>query len=99
EILYNKGFQRRKTPINNGNVNQFPNENQNMASTSLIQRLMAYKCEWCNKETSDLEVHHVRKLKDLKGKKWWERQMIARQRKTMVLCKRCHVDLHMGKLD
>ena len=51
------------------------------------------------KETSDLEVHHVRKLKDLKGKKWWEKQMIARQRKTMVLCKRCHVDLHTGKLD
>ncbi|MEH7186042.1 reverse transcriptase/maturase family protein [Bacillus toyonensis] len=99
EILYNKGFQRRKTPINNGNINQFPNENQNMAKTSLIQRLTAYKCEWCSKETSDLEVHHVRKLKDLKGKKWWERQMIARQRKTMVLCKRCHVDLHMGKLD
>ncbi|MEM5641056.1 hypothetical protein AAHB52_01065 [Bacillus toyonensis] len=45
------------------------------------------------------EVHHVRKLKDLKGKKKWEEFMIARRRKTLVLCKDCHVKLHAGKMD
>jgi predicted HNH restriction endonuclease len=45
-----------------------------------------------------VEVHHIRKLADLKGKSWWERQMIERKRKTMVLCRECHDELHAGKL-
>ena len=45
-----------------------------------------------------MEVHHVRKLKDLRGKQEWERQMIRRHRKTMVLCIGCHHKLHAGKL-
>ncbi|KAB2486552.1 hypothetical protein, partial [Bacillus sp. 196mf] len=55
--------------------------------------------EWCKAEEGSMEVHHVRKLKNLKGKKKWERQMIARNRKTMILCRKCHRDLHNGKLD
>ena len=66
--------------------------------TELGQRLRAQRCEWCRTQEGPIEVHHVRKLKDLQGKKEWERQMIARQRKTMVLCKACHADLHAGKL-
>ena len=31
------------------------------------------------------EVHHVRKLKDVKGKQGWEQIMIARKRKTMTV--------------
>lgn len=37
-------------------------------------------------------------MKDLKGKTEWEKRMIARKRKTMVLCKQCHVALHAGRL-
>jgi group II intron reverse transcriptase/maturase len=66
--------------------------------TELGRRLLAHQCEWCGTTKGSIEVHHVRKLKDLKGKKVWERQMIARRRKTMVLCKACHVDLHAGRL-
>jgi len=66
--------------------------------TELGQRLRANECEWCGTRQGPIEVHHVRKLKDLKGKSTWERQMIARRRKTMVLCKQCHVDLHAGRL-
>ncbi len=66
--------------------------------TSLEERLLADKCEYCGKE-EQCEVHHVRKLKDLKGKKKWEEFMIARRRKTLVLCKDCHVKLHAGKMD
>jgi hypothetical protein len=66
--------------------------------TELGQRLQAHRCEWCGQQEGPIEVHHVRKLSDLAGKKEWERQMIARQRKTMVLCKECHVDLHAGRL-
>lgn len=67
--------------------------------TSLIDRLLAEKCEWCGATGIPLEMHHIHKLKDLKGKKMWEQRMIARRRKTMALCVSCHHDLHNGKLD
>lgn len=62
-------------------------------------RLKACQCEWCGAENVELEIHHVKKLKDLQGKKTWEKRMIARKRKTMALCKACHTKLHAGKLD
>jgi group II intron reverse transcriptase/maturase len=68
------------------------------AKTELGQRLRANRCEWCGKTEGTMEVHHVRRLKDLKGKEVWEVHMIARRRKTMVLCENCHVDLHAGRL-
>lgn len=67
--------------------------------TSMIDRLLAEKCEWCAVSGVPLEMHHIRKLKDLQGKKKWEQRMIARRRKTMALCVSCHHDLHNGKLD
>ncbi|MFL0364679.1 hypothetical protein ACH0BF_16870 [Pseudobacillus sp. 179-B 2D1 NHS] len=67
--------------------------------TGLIKRLLAGQCEWCHATNVELEIHHVKKLKDLEGKKLWEKRMIERNRKTMALCKKCHVDLHNGKLD
>jgi len=67
-------------------------------NSDLIQRLLAQECEWCGRKDGQLEVHHVRRLKDLKGKAAWEVQMIARRRKTMILCLKCHHDLHNGKL-
>ncbi|MCA9912349.1 MAG: group II intron reverse transcriptase/maturase, partial [Anaerolineae bacterium] len=66
--------------------------------SDLVQRLLANECEWCGTTEGLMEVHHVRRLKDLKGKEPWEIQMIARRRKTMVLCRGCHHDLHNGKL-
>lgn len=67
--------------------------------TSLIERLLAEKCEWCGAENVPLEMHHVNKLKNLKGKKLWEQIMIAKNRKTIAMCVKCHHDLHNGKLD
>jgi hypothetical protein len=66
--------------------------------TELGQRLRASQCEWCGTTEGQMDVHHVRKLKDLCGKQEWERQMIRRHRKTMVLCSECHHKLHAGKL-
>lgn len=66
--------------------------------TELGQRLNANQCEWCGTQAGRMEVHHIRKLKNLEGKQEWERQMIRRKRKTMVLCKACHSALHAGKL-
>ena len=79
-------------------VDTIENTHKYFSRTSLNQRLEAKKCEFCGSENGPFEVHHVRKLKDLKGKPAWEKLMIARRRKTMVLCTNCHHKLHSGKL-
>jgi len=66
--------------------------------STLDQRLNADTCESCGKEKGHFEVHHVRKLKDLQGKEWWEQVMSYRKRKTLILCNECHDLLHAGKL-
>jgi len=66
--------------------------------STLEQRLNRNLCESCGKTGGYFEVHHVRKLKDLQGKEWWEQVMFARQRKTMVLCNECH-DLLQGAFE
>jgi RNA-directed DNA polymerase len=70
-----------------------------LSRTELISRLDAKVCEYCGTTEGNFEVHHIRKLKDIeKGTERWKVLMMARKRKTMVLCKSCHVKLHQGKL-
>ncbi|MBI1925535.1 hypothetical protein HYR99_14940 [Candidatus Poribacteria bacterium] len=69
--------------------------------SELIRRMNAKVCEYCGKTDLPTEVHHVRKLKDLKSKphlEHWEKVMIARNRKTLILCTECHHLLGAGKL-
>ena len=63
---------------------------------SLEARLKAHKCELCGAEGDNIifEIHHINKLKNLKGKEQWEMAMIARNRKTLVVCKDCHEKIH-----
>ncbi|MEO4835659.1 reverse transcriptase domain-containing protein, partial [Bacteroides uniformis] len=65
-------------------------------STSLMARLKACECEYCG-ATDNLKMVHVRKLKDLKGLKEWERFMIARKRKTLAVCEKCYRKIHGKK--
>lgn len=97
-LYYNEGFRHVKT-VACGKFDAIPNCHFRTSPNSLVKRLKACKCEWCGAETVDLEVHHIRKLSNLKGKAAWERAMIGRRRKTMVLCTTCHDLLHAGKLD
>ena len=63
--------------------------------TSLESRMKAKKCELCGTLTSQhYEVHHVNKLKNLKGKALWEIAMLGKRRKTLVVCRECHHDIH-----
>lgn len=62
---------------------------------SLEERLKAKVCELCGRTDAEhYELHHIHKVKDLKGKKEWERNMIAKRRKTLVVCKECHKKIH-----
>jgi hypothetical protein len=69
--------------------------------TELLKRLQANECELCG-STQQVEVHHIRKLADLNrlGRKEvprWMRVMMARRRKTLVLCRNCHEAIHSGQ--
>ena len=97
-VFYNEGF-KRKTTARTAGCDTLPNDLKYLGGTSLLDRLKARRCEICGAENVPLEMHHVRKLKDLQGKKYWESLMIARQRKTIAVCHECHRKIHYGKLD
>lgn len=70
------------------------------SKSQLIQRLLADECELCGSEEK-VEVHHIRKLADLKqpGRKekpLWVRRMAALHRKTLIVCSECHAAIHKG---
>jgi PHP family Zn ribbon phosphoesterase len=72
--------------------------------SELEKRLLAQICEMCGatRMTEQIEVHHIRALKDLnkytgREKPQWVKRMAARRRKTLVLCHTCHMDLHAGR--
>lgn len=72
--------------------------------SELEKRLLAQTCEICEatRLTTQIEVHHIRALKDLnkydgREKPLWVKIMAARRRKTLVLCRTCHDDLHAGR--
>ena len=98
-VFYNQGVRRNDKVIATENSDIIGRTNENRRYTRLTDRLQGHVCEFCGAETEDIEIHHIRKLKDLSGKAEWERHMIARKRKTMALCHSCHVKLHNGKLD
>lgn len=98
-FLYDDGFKKDKKGLTDANIDYLPKVYRNNNPTGLAARLKARRCEWCGAEDIPLEIHHVRRLKDLKGKARWEKLMIARKRKTMALCVPCHDQLHAGKLD
>lgn len=65
------------------------------STTTFENRLKAKKCELCgDTESEEYEIHHINKVKNLKGKELWEKVMIAKRRKTIVVCKKCHHKIH-----
>lgn len=71
--------------------------------TELLERLLANECELCGSRVR-VQVHHIRRLADLRRKDRaekpeWVKVMIARQRKTLVVCHTCHQAIHAGRLN
>jgi hypothetical protein len=67
----------------------------------LIQRLMIDECELCGSQDR-VQSHHVRKMADLKVRgrgaiPAWKQVMIARRRKTLMVCHHCHTAIHAGR--
>ena len=70
--------------------------------SELVERLKAQECELCGSQDK-IEVHHIKKLATLKrkgsAKLEWQKRMIARNRKTLIVCQKCHNSIHHGKYD
>ncbi len=75
-----------------------PTRNRN-GRTEILERLTADQCENCG-SNNGCQVHHVKKVSDLvkwKDRPDWADLMVIRSRKTLVLCMKCHTDLHAGR--
>jgi group II intron reverse transcriptase/maturase len=69
--------------------------------SELITRLLADACELCGSR-EHIEVHHIRKLADLqrpgrRERPRWVKRMAAMHRKTLVVCRSCHDNIHAGR--
>lgn len=74
---------------------------RHVSRNDLLTRLLAERCEMCG-SSEYIEVHHIRKLADLKksGRKEkppWVELMSSMRRKTLVVCKKCHDAIHAGQ--
>jgi len=69
--------------------------------SELEKRLLMDTCELCGSHEA-VEVHHIRALKDLhkpgqRERPLWMLKMAARRRKTLIVCRACHNDIHAGR--
>ena len=92
-----KGINR--TAKTKRDVDEIYNPIKHLSRSEITERLNAEECEYFRKTGGYFEVHHVRKMTDIKeGKELWEKVMIARNRKKIILCIECHDLQHAGKL-
>lgn len=97
---FNESLKKVEKPINNirDSYKYFYDK-----TAQLIVRLNAERCELCGSQ-ENIEVHHIRKLKDIKqkykkrGKQIpnWVLMMSKMNRKTLIVCEKCHNKIHSG---
>ena len=91
--FYHDGFRMNKQAAPDF-VDILPEYRKRQWSSSLANRLKAGTCEICGLKTNSILIHHVKKLKSLKGKDIYERKMLEIRRKTLALCPDCYLDCH-----
>lgn len=81
---------------------QYPDRDryQPMLNTrELTHRLKHDVCELCGWQ-GETEVHHIRRMKDVRQRyqrgelPYWKLVMASRNRKTLVVCRGCHAEIH-----
>ncbi len=106
-VYFDEPLIKRNTP--NNNVSDVIQRSY-FKGNDVIKRLTAGECELCGIKSNnplDFEVHHVRKLKDIKDKyknkgtsvPKWVLNMVRKRRKTLIVCKSCHKKIHNGTYD
>ena len=92
-VFYNQGYGKRDKSIA-GQVKLLPQYKRYDKPNSLARKLKTKTCELCGCYCTDLEIHQVKKLKNLKGNSEWEKLMLKRRRKTLAVCPACHKQIH-----
>jgi len=100
-IYFNDSLKMLKEPNTKQSDKYCPNITK---GRQLINRLNANVCELCGKQEGEFEIHHVRKLKDIKDKYKkrgkaipnWALVMSKIRRKTLIVCECCHHNIHSG---
>jgi group II intron reverse transcriptase/maturase len=95
-----RSFPRQRN-LKEANLDLIPNTRYVQSATKLSDRIKAEQCELCGKDNTVIHMHHVKRLKDIKNKpnkSSLEKRMVARNRKTIALCKDCHVKRHKGEV-
>ena len=86
-VFYNEGFKKRNAQFD-VDYDKLP-QTMYVPYPSLVERLKDGRCELCGKE-GKVVMHHVRNLTKLKGCNAWEKLMLKRHRKTLVVCEDCN---------
>lgn len=86
-VFYNESFKKRNAQFD-VDYDKLP-QTMYVPYPSLVERLKDGRCELCGKE-GKVVMHHVRTLTKLKGNNEWEKLMLKRHRKTLVVCEDCN---------
>lgn len=93
-VFYNGGFEHKLKPSSLEDVDVLPPYKKYDRPNTLRNRIKNGICELCGTETDNIELHQVRRLKDLTGAEPWEAIMLKRRRKTLAVCPNCHKMIH-----
>ena len=86
-VFYNEGFKKRNAQFD-VDYDKLP-QTMYVPYPNLVERLKDGRCELCGKD-GKVVMHHVRTLTKLKGNNEWEKLMLQRHRKTLVVCEDCN---------
>ena len=87
--FYHDGFAKKST-LPSLSADTLPQFVKYARPNNLARRLKAGVCELCGAGTKEIHMHHVRRLKDLKGKNELELKMMHMRRKSIALCPECY---------
>jgi len=91
--FYNGGFSCVKYALGSY-VDLTPDYARMNQPKELFYRYKAGKCELCGAETNEASVHQVNSLKDLAGETQWEKVMLKKRRKTLIVCRECRMKIN-----
>lgn len=94
--FYHDGFTKKKD-LPSLTADTLPQYVKYDKPNSLARRLRTGICELCGAETKEIHMHHVRRLKDLKGKDELELKMMQMRRKSIALCPECYAKTKHAK--
>jgi len=91
--FYHDGFVYKGEPSTYAGLDTLPQYRRYVRFNSLAKRLKQGICELCKAETGEIHMHHVTRLKDLKGESPAELLMIQKRRKSLALCGNCYQEV------